>query len=82
MLLTILWIVLARPAHCNDRILANDSKSHSERHLIINGVEAVPGRYPYMASMAEVGYHKCGGTVSVCFFKIPWKVHAITSWES
>jgi hypothetical protein len=67
--LTFFWIALARPVQGNDRILVNDIKPHSERHLIINGVESIPGRYPYMASLAEMGYHKCGGTVSVCFFK-------------
>ena len=55
-------------AYANRRFNAPNAKDHqrmSERDLIIDGIETVSGRYPYMASLAFSDSHKCGGTVSV-----------------
>lgn len=36
---------------------------NGKRNLIINGNEAVRGRFPYMASLANNRRHQCGGTL-------------------
>eukprot|EP00542_Grammatophora_oceanica_P019071 CAMPEP_0194047494 /NCGR_PEP_ID=MMETSP0009_2-20130614/24998_1 /TAXON_ID=210454 /ORGANISM="Grammatophora oceanica, Strain CCMP 410" /LENGTH=599 /DNA_ID=CAMNT_0038693143 /DNA_START=287 /DNA_END=2086 /DNA_ORIENTATION=- len=46
----------------NDEFTA-DGAAEINRNLIINGQEATRGRYPYMASLAKRGSHRCGGTL-------------------
>ncbi len=67
-LVMIVLFALVQSRHAyqrSDPLLANDHpQTQVQRDLIIDGIETIPGRYPYMASMASQGSHRCGGTVS------------------
>jgi secreted trypsin-like serine protease len=67
---TLIASVQLAQAYANQRFKAPnaDHQRMTERDLIIDGTEAISGRFPYMASLALFDSHKCGGTVSLQSF--------------